>query len=301
MPEERTVSRFTQYNSNDCANQKASTIVATTKIYQHNRREDREITGAPLSKPPSLNWRSVKTLMTAPTVISNASDAPPVARVSDDCEAGLAAVNDTSGSSESDAPFGSLDFSIEREGVDITNPYFRDCLSDEPVQGADKIRRRVLVHGPPATHVPPGCSLPIPQTNPPPLAVPLLGVRLPSLPARPAELSVPALSSRPVVPPTLVFEIRLNVPTPAPPFADIQHLHVPRPGSKTHRFASHSPSSSPPTYDTQEPAAVPEEMSPECWLVKPSLTEQRNHIKDHQKEKGMPPAHAPQPSEPEKS
>ncbi|KAJ6617625.1 hypothetical protein B0H10DRAFT_2218356 [Mycena sp. CBHHK59/15] len=140
MPEERTVSRFTQYNSNDRANQKASTIVAMTKIYQHNRREDREITVQPLPTYISRFFSdTVKTLMTAPTVISNASDAPPVTQVSDDCEAGLAAVNDTSGSSESDAPFGSLDFSIEREGVDITNPYFRDCLSDEPVQGADKI------------------------------------------------------------------------------------------------------------------------------------------------------------------
>jgi hypothetical protein len=42
MPEERTVSRFTRLNSNDRANQDARTIVAMTKIYQHNRREDRE-------------------------------------------------------------------------------------------------------------------------------------------------------------------------------------------------------------------------------------------------------------------
>ncbi|KAJ6603173.1 hypothetical protein B0H10DRAFT_2440555 [Mycena sp. CBHHK59/15] len=147
MPEERTVSRFTRLNSNDRANQNAATIIAMTKIYQHNRREERASSEESVSNPPSLNWRSVKTLMAAPEKIAadapgpfNASDQPPVAQVSDDCEAGLAAVNEIDNSSESGSPLGSLAFDIERDGVDITIPFFRDCLSDEPVPGADEIR-----------------------------------------------------------------------------------------------------------------------------------------------------------------
>jgi hypothetical protein len=40
MAEERTVSRFTRNDSVDRASQDASTIVAMTKIYQHNRRAE---------------------------------------------------------------------------------------------------------------------------------------------------------------------------------------------------------------------------------------------------------------------
>ncbi|KAJ7788024.1 hypothetical protein B0H14DRAFT_2251321, partial [Mycena olivaceomarginata] len=39
MAEERTVSRFTRTDTRDRANQDARTIVAQTKIYQHNQRE----------------------------------------------------------------------------------------------------------------------------------------------------------------------------------------------------------------------------------------------------------------------
>ncbi|KAJ7756553.1 ribonuclease H-like domain-containing protein, partial [Mycena metata] len=42
MPEERTVSRFTQNDTPDRGNQDASTIVAMTKIFQHNQRKRRE-------------------------------------------------------------------------------------------------------------------------------------------------------------------------------------------------------------------------------------------------------------------
>ncbi|KAJ6563615.1 hypothetical protein DFH09DRAFT_1315336 [Mycena vulgaris] len=76
---------------------------------------------------------------------SNVSDQPPVAQVSDDCEAGLAAVNEIDDSSESGSPLGSLAFDIERDGVNITIPFFRDCLSDEPVPGADEIRSSSLI------------------------------------------------------------------------------------------------------------------------------------------------------------
>ncbi|KAJ6548092.1 hypothetical protein DFH09DRAFT_1281570 [Mycena vulgaris] len=107
-----------------------------TKIYQHNRREERaSLTNQeePVSNPPSLNWRSVETLMAALEKIaadapgpSNASDQPPVAQVDD--------------SSGSGSPLGSLAFDIEYDSVNISIPFFRDWLSDEPVPGADEIR-----------------------------------------------------------------------------------------------------------------------------------------------------------------
>ncbi|KAJ6540174.1 hypothetical protein DFH09DRAFT_1396360 [Mycena vulgaris] len=91
--------------------------------------------------------RLLKHFMAAPEKIAadapgppNVGYQPPVAQVSDDCEAGLAAVNEIDDSSESGPPLGSLAFDIERDGVDITIPFFRDCLSDEPVPGADEIR-----------------------------------------------------------------------------------------------------------------------------------------------------------------
>ncbi|KAJ6553716.1 hypothetical protein DFH09DRAFT_1085475 [Mycena vulgaris] len=53
---------------------------------------------------------------------------------------GLATVNEIDDSSESGSPLGSLAFDIERDAVDIIIPFFRDCLSDEPVPGAEEIR-----------------------------------------------------------------------------------------------------------------------------------------------------------------
>ncbi|KAJ6545840.1 hypothetical protein DFH09DRAFT_1321376 [Mycena vulgaris] len=65
---------------------------------------------------------------------------PDPEQVSDDCEAGLAAVNEIDDSPESGSPLDSLAFDIERDAVDITILFFYDCLSDEPVPGADEIR-----------------------------------------------------------------------------------------------------------------------------------------------------------------
>ncbi|KAJ7440035.1 hypothetical protein FB451DRAFT_1191822 [Mycena latifolia] len=155
MPEERTVSRFTRMNTNDRASQDASTIVGMTKIYQHNRREDRGLffyprQDAPLSKPPTLNWRSVKLLMTpAPkdpspmdtAAAPNPDDPLSAAQVTEDCEAGLEAVNEANETSQPGSLLpGSLVFDIELDGVDISMPFFRDCLSDVPVDGADNIK-----------------------------------------------------------------------------------------------------------------------------------------------------------------
>ncbi|KAJ7023185.1 ribonuclease H-like domain-containing protein [Mycena alexandri] len=129
MPEERTVSRFTGYNSADRGSQEASSVVAMTK-------------GETTTKPPSMNWRSIKTVfgrepVTTPTSDVD-SDAPLNAEVSDAAVEGLAAVNelDTEGAS---SPPGETHFETAKDGVDLTIPFFRDLLSDEPVVGADKI------------------------------------------------------------------------------------------------------------------------------------------------------------------
>ncbi|KAJ7613363.1 hypothetical protein DFH06DRAFT_1370699 [Mycena polygramma] len=143
MPEERTVSRFTRQNSNDRANQVASGIVGMTKIYQHNRRDDRASEPLP-SKPATLNWRSVKTLMDgrekkpAPVASGATEVEVPDAQVTDDAEAGLAALNDTDGACIS--PPRAVHFATQNNGVDITIPFFRDLLSDTPLTGADQVR-----------------------------------------------------------------------------------------------------------------------------------------------------------------
>ncbi|KAJ7443534.1 hypothetical protein FB451DRAFT_1376668 [Mycena latifolia] len=57
----------------------------------------------------------------------------------EDCEAGLAAVDEANETSQPGSlPPGSLVF--ELDGVDISMPFFRDCLSDVPVDGADNIK-----------------------------------------------------------------------------------------------------------------------------------------------------------------
>jgi hypothetical protein len=96
MPEERTVSRFTRIDSTDRASQDASTIVAQTMIYQNLRRQARaagesvcyqllryqvriqlNFTKPPhASKPPSLNWRSVKTLFVPVAVPQDSVSSP---------------------------------------------------------------------------------------------------------------------------------------------------------------------------------------------------------------------------------
>ncbi|KAJ7839439.1 ribonuclease H-like domain-containing protein [Mycena olivaceomarginata] len=109
MPEERTVSRFTRINSKDSANQDVSTIVNQTKIYQHLRREARAAGKLPEqnAKPPSLKWRTVKSLFapvrganpapgasSAPIVVSDTEKAEaPRVSLTPECEAGLAALN----------------------------------------------------------------------------------------------------------------------------------------------------------------------------------------------------------------
>jgi hypothetical protein len=115
--------------------------MVTTEIFLHTKPPQ----DAPPSKPPSLNWRSVKALMgqqntTAPANPGSltATDAPPDAQVTEEAEAGLAALNELGG--ESISPPGALFFDTEGDGVDLSIPFFRDLLNDTPVDGADEIR-----------------------------------------------------------------------------------------------------------------------------------------------------------------
>ncbi|KAJ7907499.1 hypothetical protein B0H13DRAFT_2332314 [Mycena leptocephala] len=167
MQEERTASRFTRTDTRGRANQDARTIVAQAKIYQHIEREYRAADKSPKSsKSPSLNWRSVKTLIPsipvpivsvepAPvidltvgdeggTVPSEATPAGPHLSITSECEAGLQTLNAVDDDDDQpDIAAGSLVDTIlsqYRDGVDIRLPVFRDLLSDTPVVDADKIR-----------------------------------------------------------------------------------------------------------------------------------------------------------------
>ncbi|KAJ6557854.1 hypothetical protein B0H19DRAFT_1261441 [Mycena capillaripes] len=156
MAEERTVSRFTQNNTVDCASQDASTIVAMTKIYQHNQRVAAASTPKPIkkSKSPTLNWRSVRDLMKEPEPIrmvpatTPATDAatssntiPPITRTAA-CEDSLAAVKflDPDDTAPTTSPsFAETEINSRRDSVDITLPFFRDLLLDKPIPSAHEI------------------------------------------------------------------------------------------------------------------------------------------------------------------
>ncbi|KAJ7256409.1 ribonuclease H-like domain-containing protein [Mycena rebaudengoi] len=156
MPEERTVSRFTRTDTRDRANQEARTIVAQTKIYQHNRRVARVADkSAKVSNCPSLKWRSVKDFFSAAkapsahTVIDlttdDSSEASGETRpgITLECQAGLEALNSVNDLHNSilagSTPYQPT-LESHRDGVDIHLPFFKDLLSDKPVEGADSIR-----------------------------------------------------------------------------------------------------------------------------------------------------------------
>ncbi|KAJ7256435.1 hypothetical protein C8J57DRAFT_1473059 [Mycena rebaudengoi] len=159
MPEESTVSRFTRTDTRDRANQEARTIVAQTKIYQHNRRvarvADKSIQ-AKVSNCPSLKWRSVKDLFSAAkapsahTVIDlttdDSSEASGETRpgITLECQAGLEALDSVNDDFHNSILAGSTPYQptleSHRDGVDIRLPFFKDLLSDKPVEGADSIR-----------------------------------------------------------------------------------------------------------------------------------------------------------------
>ncbi|KAJ7083903.1 hypothetical protein C8R44DRAFT_753311 [Mycena epipterygia] len=125
MPEERTVSRFTRTDSTDRASQDARTIVQQTKIYQHNQREWRKANKLCLKQCRQRTWRNCGFLHP-------------------ETEDGLNILStiDT-GDLEDDVPSHFLQpatLKTQRDGVDITLPFFRHLLSDEPVPGAEAIR-----------------------------------------------------------------------------------------------------------------------------------------------------------------
>ncbi|KAK7050670.1 hypothetical protein R3P38DRAFT_3174151 [Favolaschia claudopus] len=152
MAEERTVSRFTRTDSRDRASQDARTIVDQTKIHQYLRRQFRaEETKPKTSNAPSVKWRSVRTLFSEikpPTMLDaadgNSSTNTPHLSITPACEAGLEALNnstddDYAPATSSSSVFGTT-LDTHRDGVDTRLAYFRDLLSDQPVNGADAIR-----------------------------------------------------------------------------------------------------------------------------------------------------------------
>ncbi|KAJ7244451.1 hypothetical protein C8J57DRAFT_1363851 [Mycena rebaudengoi] len=141
MPEERTVTNFTRIDTKGRASQDARTIVNMTKIYQRNRRVARAAGTLPkrASKAPELNWRSVKSLFAPPTP-------PPTLTSVLVAGAGTEALNSALTNYSGDSALSDLDDSdVEAtiplwcDGVDITLPFFRDLLTDKPVDGANKV------------------------------------------------------------------------------------------------------------------------------------------------------------------
>ncbi|KAK7015435.1 hypothetical protein R3P38DRAFT_3204718 [Favolaschia claudopus] len=152
MAEERTVSRFTRTDSRDRASQDARTIVDQTKIHQYLRPQFRAEEPKPkASNAPSVKWRSVRTLFSEikpPTMLDaadgNSSTNTPHLFITPACEAGLEALNnstddDYAPATSSSSVFGTT-LDTHRDGVDTRLAYFRDLLSDQPVNGADAIR-----------------------------------------------------------------------------------------------------------------------------------------------------------------
>ncbi|KAJ7762061.1 hypothetical protein DFH07DRAFT_771342 [Mycena maculata] len=150
MPEERTISRFTRIDTRDRANQDARTIVAQAKIYQQNRCLAQVTTEKPKQgKAPSIKWCSVKGLFTEPTrntVIdltgAKASDQPHLS-ITAECKAGLEALNAVDHSGAQNNSFASIKqptLDTHRNGINTRLPFFRDLLTDKPVEGANSIR-----------------------------------------------------------------------------------------------------------------------------------------------------------------
>ncbi|KAF7311298.1 DUF659 domain-containing protein [Mycena kentingensis (nom. inval.)] len=173
MPEERTVSTFTKLTTKDRSRQDAATTIAMTQIRQHVLRRDApEQKKSPVA--PRLNWRSVKSLYAiteapepqiapAPAPVP-ASPSTPIDLTTDDneepvvvdveailaaqqlaeeqdaassgLEALAAEVAGLKGSANAPLYSGNLSGATNLGGVDLTDVFFRDLLSDEPIEGA---------------------------------------------------------------------------------------------------------------------------------------------------------------------
>ncbi|KAJ6608146.1 hypothetical protein B0H10DRAFT_2227168 [Mycena sp. CBHHK59/15] len=148
MPEERTVSHFTWSDTTDCASQDARTIVQQMKIYQHNQREAcKANNGANNSCPPLLNWWSVSKLWTslkAPTLVTTVDVEELRVSFTPETEDGLSVLNTNNNEDSDDDPpnhfLQPMTLRAQRDGVDITLPFFRDLLLDTPAQGANTLR-----------------------------------------------------------------------------------------------------------------------------------------------------------------
>ncbi|KAJ7587691.1 hypothetical protein C8J56DRAFT_890589 [Mycena floridula] len=118
MAEERTVSTFTRMDTADHATHNAASVVDQTKIrqYYHRELEEEESDGdEPKSSSPALNWGAREGLVVLNEPL-NPSD-----RVS------ISAFVDGS------------QFDVQVAGGRLTDPFFHDLLSDEPITGADAV------------------------------------------------------------------------------------------------------------------------------------------------------------------
>ncbi|KAJ7789013.1 hypothetical protein B0H14DRAFT_2627683 [Mycena olivaceomarginata] len=86
--------------------------------------------------------RLLKAPVSAPIVVSDTEKAEaPRVSLTPECEAGLAALNAVDSDEDiSSSSLYSTELEQRRDGVDITLPFFRDLLSDKPIDGADAIR-----------------------------------------------------------------------------------------------------------------------------------------------------------------
>ncbi|KAJ6556123.1 hypothetical protein B0H19DRAFT_1071258 [Mycena capillaripes] len=142
MAEERTVSRFTRNDTVDRTSQDTSTIVAMTKIYQHNQH----LAAASTAKPRRMKGlmkepEPIRTVAATPTTTTATSSdtITPITRTAG-CEDGLAAVNfvHRDGTAPTTSPsFADTEISSERDGPDINLSFFRDLLSKKPIPGAE--------------------------------------------------------------------------------------------------------------------------------------------------------------------
>jgi hypothetical protein len=74
-----------------------------------------------------------------PIIISDSENTRPPLSFTPEWEAGLEALNANADHEKVTITDASTTLEVRRNGVDITLPFFRDLLSEKPVQGADAI------------------------------------------------------------------------------------------------------------------------------------------------------------------
>jgi hypothetical protein len=72
-------------------------------------------------------------------IISDSENSRPPLSFTPECEAGLEALNVNADHEKVTIPDASTTLEVRHNGIDVTLPFFRDLLSEKPVQGADAI------------------------------------------------------------------------------------------------------------------------------------------------------------------